>query len=555
MRARTEVTGEKLRGGYYTPPALVEFCLQRAAALVAGGDELKILEPSVGDGAFIRGIRHSATGLASRVEKIDALEIVPEEASKAEISLRASGFCGQVLRDSVLSWAATTDEWYGLLLGNPPFVRYQFVSDADKEAIPVIGERLGLTFAGVSNLWIPVLLGSLARLCPGGAFAVVLPTECFTGVSARVVREWLRHGADDLRFDLFSPGSFPEVLQEVAVLSGRRADEARTLAPLQIVEHGARGMSKSWTYRPVPDERNWTRSLLEPHHSEALSTALASSNVVRLDTVARLEVSIVTGANDFFCVDDATVRHFHLEPWARPLLARARHSPGLNFTPQDLESARREGVTTWLLDFDPARPDPTTFPAAREYLESGISRQLPGRYKCRIRDPWYRVPFVRSGALMLSKRSHLFPRLLLNGAEAFTTDTIYRGDVLPGSSVAAADLVTTFHSSLTLLLAELEGRSFGGGVLELVPSEIARLSVVALPGFGKHLACLDAVARADHAESLVDATDRLLASQRVLPADLLSVLSEARGELVERRLRRNAAVDTASSVWTARIAA
>ena len=45
----------------------------------------------------------------------------------------------------------------------------------------------------------------------------------------------------------------------------------------------------------------------------------------------------------------------------------------------------------------------------------------------------------------------------------YTSDTIYRGrtltDVLTPGAFAA-----NFHNSLTLLSAELEGRSFGGGV-------------------------------------------------------------------------------------------
>jgi hypothetical protein len=48
-------------------------------------------------------------------------------------------------------------------------------------------------------------------------------------------------------------------------------------------------------------------------------------------------------------------------------------------------------------------------------------------------------------------------------------------------------------NSLTALTAELEGRHYGGGVLELVPSEIEKLAVVhssvpecVLHNFGKH---------------------------------------------------------------------
>nr|WP_272800891.1 hypothetical protein [Sphingobium sp. AntQ-1] len=41
----------------------------------------------------------------------------------------------------------------------------------------------------------------------------------------------------------------------------------------------------------------------------------------------------------------------------------------------------------------------------------------------------------------------------------------------------AEKLVSNFINPLTALSAELEGRHYGGGVLELVPSEIERLAI------------------------------------------------------------------------------
>ena len=64
---------------------------------------------------------------------------------------------------------------------------------------------------------------------------------------------------------------------------------------------------------------------------------------------------------------------------------------------------------------------------------------------------------------------------MLNTAKAQTTDTAYR--VTPRRGIAAHRLVKSFVNSLTALSCELEGRHYGGGVLELVPSEIARVLV------------------------------------------------------------------------------
>ncbi len=533
------MSADKLRGGFYTPPALVDLCLQRASALLDGADSVRALEPSAGDGAFVRGLAAAGSTLGVRVSEICAIEVVPAEAAKAERSLRCSGIAGRVLRRSVLGWAADTDEWFGLVVGNPPFVRYQFLSAADRAAIVALGARLGVAFSGVANLWIPVLLGALARLRPSGVLAVVLPSECFTGCSAAIVRGWLARELDELTFDLFAPGSFPDVRQEVAVLSARRAARARAQPrDVRIVEHSRGSGRRSWSYRPGTDDRSWTRSLLDPRQLEALAAASSLSTVTRLDRVARLQVSTVTGANDFFCVDETTRARHDLQPWAKPLLARGRHAPGLIVEPDDHASARQAGARTWLLDFHARAPDPQARPGARRYLETGVRRGLADRYKCRIRTPWYRVPSIRHGSLLLSKRSHLYPRLLMNGAALHTTDTIYRGDVLAPLELPAQDLVAGFHCSLTLLMVELEGRSFGGGVLELVPSEIARLAVVVGRGLGAHLRQLDRVARSAEPEELVRETDSLLVDRGLLPGELTELVRGAREALMLRRLDR-----------------
>jgi hypothetical protein len=112
------------------------------------------------------------------------------------------------------------------------------------------------------------------------------------------------------------------------------------------------------------------------------------------------------------------------------------------------------------------------------------------------------------------------------------------------NGTAPETLAAAFHNSFTLLTAELEGRSFGGGVLELVPSEVARLLIPIPHGFETELVRLDQLIReqgADH-ESIVEETDLLLQKAGIgLDAALVDVLREARLMLLERRLERNRA--------------
>jgi hypothetical protein len=187
---------------------------------------------------------------------------------------------------------------------------------------------------------------------------------------------------------------------------------------------------------------------------------------------------------------------------------------------------------------------------ARRYIHAGEDQALPSRYKCRIREPWYRVPHIRCGSLMMAKRSHQHHRLILNSAGVFTTDTIYRGAMTTEYRGREPDVVAGFHNSVTMLAAEIEGRTYGGGVLELVPSEIARLSVP-IVDMGKSIWTLDGLSRhtggqRDATDMLIDATDLILAKRIKGLGELLHNLSAARNRLRDRRFGSKVAIATSA---------
>jgi adenine-specific DNA-methyltransferase len=539
VKLRSQVSPEKLRGGFYTPDDLVDACYQRVSELLRTADDsVSLLEPSIGDGAFIRGL-HRQPWLAKRLGRVTAFELLDAEAEKSRALLEAGQLVGTVRTTSVLPWAASTDDHFDIAVGNPPFVRFQFVDPEETAAAAQLATRLGVKFGGVSNLWLPVLLGALSRLRQGGVFSFVVPIECFTGISASVFRSWVSAKAEHLTVDLFEPGSFPGVLQEVIVLSGRRVicGDRR----MRIVDHHKK-RTREWSHAlDGGSTSNWTGLVLDPQHLEALDVARNLPAVVELNSIARFSVATVTGANDFFSVDADTAREFQLIPWCLPLLPRIRHATGLRYTHEDEQEMLKGHAKAHLLTFSSDRPDPLLLARPSEYLDQGVKVGLPGRYKCRIRKPWYRVPVVPTGDLLLSKRSHRYPRLVLNEAGAYTTDTIYRG-FLVDDRYAAPDVAAAFHSSLTLLSAELEGRSFGGGVLELVPSEVGRLLIAVPPNFGRELERFDAVVRSSgtDSEDLVTETDRFLIKAGIgINQELVDCLADARSALLSRRLERN----------------
>ena len=172
------------------------------------------------------------------------------------------------------------------------------------------------------------------------------------------------------------------------------------------------------------------------------------------------------------------------------MFGRSEHCPGIIYDKRQHEANAQAGNPTNFLWLHGDRIDAN--PAARAYINEGEKQTLHTRYKCRVRSPWYTVPSVYATEVGMLKRAHDTPRLILNKLRAYTTDTAYRVRALKAS---AEQLVACFVNPLTALSAELEGRHYGGGVLELVPSEIERL-ILPMPGKTKiDLRQLDRVIR------------------------------------------------------------
>jgi adenine-specific DNA-methyltransferase len=514
-------TEQKLRGGYYTPDDLARF-LTRWVAPTAG---TRVLEPSCGDGAFFPSLQ--GTGAS-----VTAFELAPEEAAKAA----AHGLpdCTVHNRD-FLGWALDSrGGQFDAVVGNPPFVRYQYLPAAFQTKAEQVFARLECKFTKHTNAWVPFILASMELLRPGGRLAMVVPSEIVHVMHAQSLRTYL--GEQCRRIVIVDPQEiwFEGTLQgAVLLMAEKKANTDVHGEGLGIHRVAGRDFLQQDPEAVFNAPRaingktvqgKWTRALVPPATLAILDAIEASDRFCRFDTAAKVDVGIVTGANKFFLVTDEVVKRHGLEKWAHPMFGRSDHCPGVLY--DDAQHARNAstGKPTNFLWLDPSVEDSAK---GRAYIASGEYENLHKRYKCRIRKPWYTVPSVYATEVGMLKRSHDTPRLILNSVGAYTTDTAYRIRALRGS---AQGLVYGFFNSLTALSAELEGRHYGGGVLELVPSEIEKLLLPAPEGIVPDVERLDRMVREDTvADTLeVQSEDVLGALTKTEQMDLLAAWATLR---------------------------
>jgi adenine-specific DNA-methyltransferase len=472
-------SAQKLRGGYYTPPDLAAFLARWVKAI----HPKQLLEPSCGDGAFFTAL--AEVGGFSKTA-VTAFELDKQEAAKAVARASQAGLShADVRARDFLEWAIThlgdDDTSFDAVVGNPPFVRYQYLPEPFQARAEKIFRQLRLPFTKHTNAWVPFILASLALLRAGGRLAMVVPAEIIHVMHAQSLRSYL--GRQCRRLVIIDPEEiwFSDTLQGAVLLLAEkrhRADSAEGVGIYPVKGRQFLNLDPSEVFEAPQSingktvEGKWTRALLDTETRALLDELIEHPEVHIFEHVAAVDVGIVTGANKYFLVTDEVVRRYQLDQWAHPMFGRSEHCPGIIYDKkQHLTNARSGNPTNFLwFHTDHNRIDA----AARTYIKVGEAQALHTRYKCRVRSPWYTVPSVYSTEIGMLKRAHDTPRLILNKIGAYTTDTAYR---IRARDIGAEKLVGCFVNPLTALSAELEGRHYGGGVLELVPSEIERLAI------------------------------------------------------------------------------
>lgn len=539
MNFKVNESATKLRGGYYTPADLAHFLTRWVLAI----NPKRILEPSCGDGVFLQ----SLSEFKYHADYFKGFETEPAEASKAR---RKSSLLPKtetsISEQDFLDWALlnlSRPLKFDAVVGNPPFIRYQYLEKASQLRAEKLFSIFKLHFTKHTNAWVPFVLAGIAHLRPGGRLAMVVPAEILHVLHAQSVREYL--AATCSRILVIDPQElWFDALQGAVLLLAEKKTEAiqaeAGIAVLRVYERSFLQKDPEDCFQRADFMKSseiatkWMIALLSKDERQLVDDLSKHPQIARFGDIAKVDVGIVTGANKFFLVTDEIVRNYGLDEWSYPMFGRSGHARGVIYDNRDHQENRALGLPCNFLWFEDE--DLKDYPKkVREYILEGERSGLPGRYKCSVRSPWYSVPSVYTAPVAMLKRCHDYPRTILNNLKAYTTDTAYR--IIP-KKVSSSALVYGFLNSLTALSAELEGRHYGGGVLELVPSEIERLLIPLCPEPNGEMRQLDHTVRdGGPAERILAAQDAKILGGIGISRAQIDMLSGAWLKLRNRRQR------------------
>lgn len=209
----------KLRGGYYTPSKISEFVVNWAI----DHNTDTILEPSCGDGSFLKAIdkRFLELGVDNSLisKQVTGIELDKTEAKKA-----ATSSANIVMSDFFSYYKANIDgfRYYDVIVGNPPFIRYQNFDEKYRTIAFELMKNHGFHPNRLTNIWLPFLTLSCLALSDTGKLGMVIPAELFQVDYAAETRNFLSTFFERLTILTFKQLVFEGIQQEVILLLGEK---------------------------------------------------------------------------------------------------------------------------------------------------------------------------------------------------------------------------------------------------------------------------------------------------------------------------------------------
>jgi len=368
---------------------------------------------------------------------------------------------------------------------------------------------------------------------------MVMPAELLQVSYAAPIREYLLTQFGFIFVVTFGRLVFPEVEQEVVLLMGTKK-EGKGLRLIELKDDSDLDLIHKFRAPQVPVEdssEKWTQYFLNDAQRKVLRDALRSPNIRRLGEMASVDIGVVTGYNDFFILREDAVKQLNAEEHTVPVVTRTKALSGIRFCKGDWRENRSNGLPTYLLTVNSLSGIPSLL---RQYIKKGEKEGISKHFKCRIRDPWYVVPSVWVPHAFLFRQIGVFPKLILNEMRATCTDTLHRvkfKNIGQSKAIAAC-----FYNSLTFACAEIFGRSYGGGVLELMPTEAEKLPIPFVSSEPHELFFeLDSLMRQGLVDEALDLGDkRILRETLGFSDEGISIMRTAWRTLSDRRGARRA---------------
>lgn len=528
----------KLRGGYYTPYEISEFITKWA---ISDASE-SVLEPSCGDGSFIRTLTNHYKKLGATDEQVKS-SVLGIEQDKIEAE-KASRYGATIIHDDFFNYYQNNIDGhtrFDVIIGNPPYIRCKDFKEEQRKIAFDLMKKYGFAPNRLTNIWISFLVLCCKALKPNGRVGMVIPAELFYVDYAAETREFLNAFFDRLTIITFKKLVFDNIQQDVVLLLGERSCEERGVRLIELddlADLTTRGM-KSLDKAELIDRtcNHWMEYYLTSEEIDLLKRLDGDSRISNSSELFEVNIGLVSGRNEFFIMNKSRVRELDLEKSVVPIISQSKQVKGINLTDKDYNNLVELDKDVFF--FAPENKDfDDLLDEEKSYIQLGEKNGFNTNYKCRIRPKWYYVPQSWHAEAFMLCNAHLYPRLILNKREMLVTNNLHKIKFLEG--VDGSLVTAAFLNTYTLAISELTGRGYSGGLLELTPEVIRQLRIPMRMAERLDFQKIDDWQRKGEIDKILEYTDSVLLREGLdLTNGEIKMLHDIWDKLRNKRLNRN----------------
>lgn len=533
----------KLRGGYYTPDKISEFISEWAIRTPSDS----VLEPSCGDGSFLSAITKRFSEFGATAEQIRK-NVIGVELDSTEAGKSVQYGTTVVCKDFFTYYQENIEEQaqFDAIVGNPPFIRYQHFTEEYRKIAFALMNKHGFHPNRLTNIWLPFLMLSCEALKSNGRVGMVIPAELFQVDYAAEARQYLSVFFDKLTIVTFKRLVFDDIQQEVVLLLGEKGCDKHGIRVVELddmadlIEQGQKCLENSEFKELDHSKDKWVKYYLSTEELNLLKRLNSDTRISDAADLFEVNVGLVSGENDFFVMNQATVDEFNLHDSVVPIVSRSEQLKGVRLTSKDYDNLIALGKKVYFFAPGDVEDDALTT-EQKNYIQWGEEKGYNKNYKCRIRAKWYHVPQTWCADAFLIRQAHLYPRMILNEKKALVTDTLHKVRFLNG--IEGKYVAAAFLNTYTFALSETLGRSYGGGVLTFEPGEMRRIRVPMKMADQLDLSKIDCWQRQGEIDKTLDYTDSILLRKGLnLTEHEVSLLHSIWEKMCGRRMTRKAQV-------------
>ena len=541
----------KRRGVFYTPAPLADVLV--AWSIRSSADV--VLEPSFGGCEFIASLqkRFAELGCSTPAENIYGCDI-DATAFKQYLprTLGRRSDLKNFVKADFLSMTADDFEAspFDVVIGNPPYVSHHNMFKRQRLAAWRVGSDEQFRVSRVASLWAFFVFHSLSLIRKGGRMAWVLPGSLLHADYANALlhelsRRFAHVSVISLRQRVFAAVSeTTEILTCDGYGEGNGKGEVKILPAADVASCAKQLNGSNGAHRKAVAMNGRAVSALSGARKLAGFEQISTRrDVIKLGAVARFSIGIVTGANRLFVLNEHTALQngFPVEALI-PVLAKFTAARSLQLLPTDFVAAMDSAIPCLLVDGAKA----ATCKVVRSYFASIPKRLRETNVTFNKRPDWRCPDDDRIPDAFFPYMHHTGPRIILNRCGVNATNTIHR--VYFNSNVSSSQrklIAVSVLSSFSQLSAEIEGRSYGAGVLKHEPREARQICVIlpermseeAIASLFKRVDSLLRGGRTSEATALVD-SELMAAMHAPPPASAWRTLPTVLKELRAKRHRK-----------------